>query len=51
MQSPFMPSSDALRQPVQTLHPRVQSLVKLPLFHDLAGRSAVVVGGSDAAAG
>jgi uroporphyrin-III C-methyltransferase/precorrin-2 dehydrogenase/sirohydrochlorin ferrochelatase len=50
MQSPFMPSSDALRQPVQTLHPRVQSLVKLPLFHDRAGRSAVVVGGSDAAA-
>ena len=50
MQSPFMPSSDVPRQPVKTLHPRVQSLVKLPLFHDLAGRSAVIVGGTDAAA-
>jgi len=50
MQSPFTPSSDVPRRPVETLHPRVQSLVRLPLFHDLAGRSAVVVGGTDAAA-
>ena len=38
------------RKPSEAARPRMAPLAKLPVFFDLAGKRAIVAGGSDAAA-